>query len=329
MAFSLTRANRSPARILQDTTARGGVHLTNYGAPPAEVCGGAYDSDEYPGPSQEEKTPRFRRRMSLIGFTKSLALRAWAQVQKRILLRQGRPAEISRTEWSDSLRNPSGFYLKCFRYFHMNLPAELRAHRVYFSRKRRGFGEDAFHVMWFLLFREFKFQSFLEIGVYRGQTLSLAAMLQRNFGCEGVAAGISPFTSAGDSVSKYRTDVDYFEDTLTNFVHFSLPKPTLVKANSTETVALQFISAHEWDCIYIDGNHDYEVARQDWEICSRSLKPGGIIVLDDAGLTTSYRAQVFATTGHPGPSRLAQEIDRARFQETLQVGHNRVFQKIA
>jgi hypothetical protein len=81
--------------------------------------------------------------------------------------------------------------------------------------------------------------------------------------------------------------------------------------------------------IYIDGNHDYEIARQDWELCSRHLSGRGVIVLDDSGLTTSFRPPAFATGGHPGPSRLAQEIDRKEFREVLQVGHNRAFQKIA
>jgi predicted O-methyltransferase YrrM len=89
------------------------------------------------------------------------------------------------------------------------------------------------------------------------------------------------------------------------------------------------IASRNWACIYIDGNHDYEIARQDWELCSEHLRPGGLIVLDDSGLTTSYVPHAhLATGGHPGPSRLTQEIDRARFREILQVGHNRVFQKI-
>jgi hypothetical protein len=44
----------------------------------------------------------------------------------------------------------------------------LREPRHYFNQCRRGFGEDAFHAMWFLLFRQFRPVSFLEIGVYRG-----------------------------------------------------------------------------------------------------------------------------------------------------------------
>jgi hypothetical protein len=54
-----------------------------------------------------------------------------------------------------------------------------------------------------------------------------------------------------------------------------------------------------------------------------------VIVLDDSGLTTAYRPPLFATGGHPGPSRLASELDRSRFREVLQVGHNRAFERIA
>jgi len=246
--------------------------------------------------------------------------------QQRTLLRGPPPAPIERADWAESLRDPTGFYYKCFRGFHAFLPQELRAHRDYFSRNSRGFGEDAFHVMWRLLFEEFKPRTFLEIGVYRGQTLSLAALLQRQFNCEGEVVGVSPFTSAGDTTSQYLSNLDYFEDTLKNFEHFSLPRPILVRAFSTDEAARAFITSRLWNCIYIDGNHDYEVARQDWECCSRHLGAGGVIVLDDSGLTTSYRAPLFATAGHPGPSRLAKEIkSEGRFIELLQVGHNRVF----
>jgi predicted O-methyltransferase YrrM len=81
--------------------------------------------------------------------------------------------------------------------------------------------------------------------------------------------------------------------------------------------------------IYIDGNHDLEVVVKDWEHCSRQVKPGGVIVMDDAATTTTYRPPCFSSAGWPGPSQVAQEIDRARFREILQVGHNRVFQRLS
>jgi hypothetical protein len=237
---------------------------------------------------------------------------------------------LERSNWQQSLKEPTVFYLECLRYFYQELPPEIRAHRLYFRNNRLGFGENPFHVMWYLLFREFIPSNFLEIGVFRGQTISLAALCARllNVRCE--VYGISPFSPAGDSVSRYRTDVDYFEDTLANFDHFGLAHPHLLRAFSTDIAATELISSKEWDAIYIDGNHDYEVARKDWDLCSEHVKHGGVIVLDDSALTTSFHLPAYAgTRGHPGPSRLAQGIDRSRFKEILQVGHNRVFQRIS
>jgi hypothetical protein len=269
--------------------------------------------------------------MKIIRFIKGRC-RTWRQrtAQRRLFGRFSAPAdEITRAQWDESLKNPTEFYERCFHYFHTRLPEPLRAHRAYFETGGRGFfGEKAFHVMWFLLFREFSPESFLEIGVFRGHTLSLAALLARRFKIDCFIQGVSPFSSAADAVSKYRRDVDYYGGTLKNFAHFSLPAPALLKAYSTDEGAHKLIASRNWAFTYIDGNHDYEIARQDWELCVAHLRPQGIIVLDDSGLTTKYVPPAFATGGHPGPSRLAQEIDRTRFHEILQVGHNRVFQKI-
>ncbi len=231
-------------------------------------------------------------------------------------------------KFADSLRDPDSYYCRAFQDFHRTLPAELRAHRAYYRLDRRGFGEDAFHTMWWRLVCEFKPESFLEIGVYRGQVVSLIALLSKLEAIRCEITGISPFSSSGDSVSRYRSDLNYLEDTISHFKHFGLPEPVLVNAYSTDPEALEVIASRSWDMIYIDGNHDYNVVVKDWNACSNAIKPGGIIILDDSGLSTNYQPPAFSTAGHPGPSRLASEIDPKRFKEILQVGHNRVFQHI-
>lgn len=269
--------------------------------------------------------------MKLIRFIRG-KIQTYQAAQARQRLRAGQldqPVTINRANWAESLVDPTAFYLRCCHYYDRSLPAELRAHRDYFTSGRRGFGEDAFHTQWYLLFGEFKPESFLEIGVFRGQSLSLAALLARHFKLSCHIQGISPFSPAGDAVSKYLTDVDYYTDTLANFAHFSLPKPALLKAFSTDDDARQLIASRVWSIIYIDGNHNYDVARQDWDLCAQHIAPGGVIVLDDSGLSTRYQPPKFATGGHPGPSRLAREITGGRFQEILQVGHNRAFQRVA
>ena len=81
------------------------------------------------------------------------------------------------------------------------LPRVIRVHRKYFSRKSRGFGEDAFHAAWEYIFRKYHLSNCLEIGVYRGQTISLWALLSRLQKRQVSIVGISPLSSAGDSVS--------------------------------------------------------------------------------------------------------------------------------
>jgi len=264
---------------------------------------------------------------SLRGFLKGRWQRAARARLIRRLAREPARFSLDRANWERSLRDPTEFYLECLRFFYRQLPEKLRAHRAWFQAGGRGFGEDPFHTMWFLLFREFKPANFLEIGVFRGQTTSLAALLAREGGWNCAVHGISPFTPAGDSVSMYQPGIDYYADTVANFEHFQLQRPSLLRAYSTDPEAVRLIGSQQWCVTYIDGNHDYEIARKDWEACSQAMKPGGVIVLDDSGLNTAYRPPPMATGGHPGPSRLAQEIDRSVFTEILQVGHNRAFQK--
>jgi len=76
--------------------------------------------------------------------------------------------------------------------------------------------------MWYLLFQEFKPANFLEIGVFRGQTISLVALCARTlkgFPCQ--TFGISPFVPAGDAAPFYRKDLDYYADTPREFRSFS------------------------------------------------------------------------------------------------------------
>jgi len=266
--------------------------------------------------------------MNLLRFIQGLLRSRKARVQRLALLGAPPLQSVDPEDFSSSLTKPTEYYCRAFQDLHAVAPRELREHREYFQMERRGFGEDAFHTMWWRLMKRFRPLSFLEIGVYRGQTLSLVALLARMEGIACKVSGISPFSSVGDSVSNYSKGLDYHADTLANFSHFSLPAPELLKAYSTDNDAKALIGRRKWDVIYIDGNHDYEVVKADWALCSKAVRPGGLIVLDDSGLSTSYQPPAFATGGHPGPSRLASEIDRNAFEEILQVGHNRVFRRL-
>jgi cephalosporin hydroxylase len=216
-------------------------------------------------------------------------------------------------------------YTYMHHYFHNLCLPDVRGHRLYYQQERRGFGEDAFHAMWFTLIREWRPKQCLEIGVYRGQVISLWALIARNLGFPCDAHGISPFSSVGDEVSVYMRNIDFLEDTLIHHRHFGLPEPTLIRAFSTDLVALEHIRSHRWDLIYIDGNHDYEVALADYEVCKENLADGGLLVMDDSSLYTDFQPPRFSFAGHPGPSRVVQERAMKELRFIGGVGHNNVF----
>jgi len=236
--------------------------------------------------------------------------------------------EIPIIEIKKEFTNLNDEYNYFHHFFWNRLPFSLRKHRSYFSKEMRGFGEDAFHSMWYLLIKETKPKNILEIGVYRGQTLSLFQMICNEINHNAEIHGISPFTNAGDNVSEYLTGLEYYNDVLENFNYFKLKHPILHVGYSNDESMKTIYSSKKWDLIYIDGNHDYDVAKYDFKISAENLRKSGFIILDDASLYTKYSPKSYSTAGHPGPSKLALEINQNEFREILSVGHNRIYQKI-
>lgn len=179
--------------------------------------------------------------------------------------------------------------------------------------------------MWWLLLREFRPQRCLEIGVFRGQMISLWGLIAKTLDMPCEVHGISPFAPIGDSVSNYSDSFDYWADTNHAFAEFDLPPPTLVCALSTAPAAIDHINEREWDLIYIDGSHDYEVVLADYRHCVGQLKAGGLLVMDDASLGTEFRPPQFSFAGHPGPSQVAAEFAMKELHFLGAVGHNNVF----
>ena len=219
-------------------------------------------------------------------------------------------------------------HLFCHKYFWNYAPNWLKKHREYFANNQRSYGEDALHVMWYFLFQKFKPSKVLEIGVYRGSSLSLFSLLSTKLDYNCAVHGISPFSTDGDTVSEYLAGLNYYEDVLANFEYFNLDKPHLHKGFSTDPEMHRVIKSEVWDLIFIDGNHDFDVVKQDFDMCSVNVKKGGLIILDDSALYTDYKAPFYSFAGHPGPSRVADSIDNTIFEEIFSVSHNRVFQKL-
>jgi len=227
----------------------------------------------------------------------------------------------------DKSMNRNKVYDNLERFFFENLPWQFIRHRNYFNKNNRGFGEDAFHSMWYLLFTEFKPKNCLEIGVYRGQVLTLWGLLSKHLNLQCNIAGISPFSSAGDTVSNYLSNIDYLADTMLNHKYFKLNQPQYCIEFSTSTLAHKFISQTKWDLIYIDGSHDYEIVKQDLDIAMCNIATNGLIVIDDSSLYFDYSPRSHSFAGHPGPSQVAKEYCTNYLSLLGGIGHNNIFRK--
>lgn len=235
--------------------------------------------------------------------------------------------QMSFTDIVSRFSHPNDLHAYMHHFFVNLSPSEIREHRRYFSQEGRGYGEDAFHAMWWLLQTEFRPKLCLEIGVFRGQVISLWGVISKKLGVVCDIHGISPFEPIGDTVSQYQSKYSYMTDTLNAFKLFDLSAPTLIKGLSTDLVALNHISSTKWDLIYIDGNHDYEVALEDYQNCILALNPGGLLVMDDSSLGTSFVPPAFSFAGHPGPSRVVAERAKIELDFLGAIGHNNVFRK--
>ena len=205
---------------------------------------------------------------------------------------------------------------------------ELRNHRKFFNLTHRGFGEDAFHALWESLFDEFRPKNCLEIGVYRGQVISLWSLLSDQKGIRSEVWGLSPLTSAGDAVSQYM-EIDYVHDIESSYAGFGLGKPNLFKAKSQDADGIAFARSRKWDVVYVDGSHDYNDVLLDVRLAEEILSNGGILVMDDASKYSHYHPRWFAFSGHHGPSKVAGELaGSSSWKFVGSCGHNRVFQKL-
>lgn len=258
----------------------------------------------------------------VVNLRSNLTSRYHARYQEKYNL------DLSLTEAFNKFPGRNELYSYMHHYFNHRCLSSIKDHRSYFKVSQRGFGEDAFHAMWSLLFKEFKPRRCLEIGVYRGQVVTLWGLLSRLYGLDSDIYGISPFSSAGDEVSSYLVNLNYFEDVMQSNKRFCLPAPKFLKSLSTDKSAVDLIRGSLWDLIYIDGNHDYEVALFDYENCKESLGVGGILVMDDSSLFTDYRPECFSFAGHPGPSRVVKDRAMKELRFLCGVGHNNIFQKI-
>lgn len=262
----------------------------------------------------------------IITFKKKIYAKYKLFVSSKIDLKYER--EYSFSGAIENYKNRNNVYNYFDHYYNHRLPKIIKDHRKYIINSSKGYGESAFHAMWWKIILEYKPLNVLEIGVYRGQVISLWSVISKLLNHKINISGISPFSSFGDSVSEYLNNLDYYEDVRNTFKELNLEQPELVKGFSRDKKSVEYIKSKSWDMIYIDGGHDYEDVLFDYKLCLESLNKGGLIIIDDSALYTDYEPNSYSFAGHPGPSLVAREYADKEMKFIGAVGHNGVYQKI-
>jgi Methyltransferase domain len=232
----------------------------------------------------------------------------------------------------------------------------LKDHRDYIEKYKLGFGDRAFHYMWYLLMTSLQQRGesirALEIGVYKGQVISLWSLIAAKAGMPAAIAAITPLEGTEpvssllnnrvvkklkrmfsasfreqEKVGNLYPDEDYHKIISNLFRHFGLDfnKVQLHKGYSSNPEILSALKGQLFNLIYIDGDHGYEGAKNDIRNFSAKMIPGGYMVMDDASW---YLEGTTFWKGHEEVSRAADIIEDLGFKNILNIGHNRVYQKI-
>lgn len=228
----------------------------------------------------------------------------------------------------------------------------LKSHRDWVERHRWGYGDRAFHYMWWLLLADRPGDGplrLLEIGVFKGQILSLWAAIARELERAAIVTGISPFSGNAKPAPRwlrslrkrlspsYRAaakvgNLHHFDDYLARvaeiFAAFDIdPKSArLIKGYSTDPAVIAEIGAESFDIVYIDGDHSYDVALADLKNYGPLVAPGGYLVIDDAAF---FLPGEKFWKGFESVSRAAEILPALGFDNVLNIGHNRVFRRRA
>lgn len=175
----------------------------------------------------------------------------------------------------------------------VNQDEQLCAHRDFVEQNAFGFGERAFQYLWDILIQEMpECFSFLEVGVFRGQIVSLVKLLADRQGKDVYRYCVTPLSPIGIGwESDYGDDIERIHD------EFGLVKDyTVYKGLSNdELVVKQAWDTSPYNILYIDGSHTYEDALFDLKVYSLIVSTGGYLVIDDCNCDMNFPPSGFFT----------------------------------
>lgn len=218
------------------------------------------------------------------------------------------------------------FIHKEFQAYLENMPS-LYEHRRWVEQNLFGFGERSFGYMWWLLVKEMPREfTFMEIGVYKGQILSLIELIAVLQHKKVTRYGITPLNNArmeSQGESDFEKDIEHIHD------KFGLTKDyRLLKGYSTDPAIIAEAQSIKVDLLYIDGEHTVDGVTSDLENYSPLVSKGGYIINDDACCDMNMPEGMFKGINECTEATLKFFTDNPAFKFVGNVVHNRIYQKV-
>lgn len=200
--------------------------------------------------------------------------------------------------------------------------------RTFVEENAFGFGEKVFYPFHRMIVEASPaYISFLEIGVFRGQTLSLLRLLSRLCEKEIDIYGITPLDSTdGHWESDYKKDIEIIHD------KFGLKQPNIIKGLSTDPSVIQCCGDIKVDILYIDGGHTTEVVTSDIIHYAPLVKKGGYMIIDDSAnnISGAYWGEFWGVqpVSNVVDHLLPPKAENREWEYIGNVIHNRVWKRI-
>jgi hypothetical protein len=234
------------------------------------------------------------------------------------------------TDWIDTIEYNSFIYNYCGSQ--TDQYKSLYNHAEIIDKHKLGYGEKPFMYLWAMVFSQIPIGGkFLEIGVFKGSILTMSQLMSKELDLNISTFGLTPLNNTGDKYSKY--DTDNYEYAISLFYHLSgltMDNTSIIEGLSTDPIVKQSaIDNGPYDIVYIDGGHDYNTVVNDIELSEKILKPGGILVMDDASSLLNLSPNHEGFTGHLDVGvAIRDRIDTKNiYKHLFACGHNRVWIK--
>lgn len=194
------------------------------------------------------------------------------------------------------------------------------------------FSELAFRYAWLIILNQLPVNAkLLEIGVFKGGTISLFRLISNHLKNNFEIFGLTPLSSTGDKFSNYQ-ESDFLQDI--EFVHslfeLDVKDLNLYKGLSTDGVLKTEVRKNKFDLVYIDGSHDYDCVINDIDLTDEILNVNGFMITDDSSSGLSFPSGFIGFRGHTDVFLALQqsEIVQNKYQHLFACGHIRCWKKI-